>query len=75
MVALGPSAIAEETKKSKKKLDFEDELIEGVNKQPLDSLSQVSEKSKRKKQQHLYIKRSNFKRDNEQTLNKLRFVR
>ncbi len=55
-----------------KVIDFEDELIEGVNKQPLDSLSQISEANRRRKKLHLYRKRVGFKGENAETLKELR---
>lgn len=42
------------------KIDFEDVLVEGVNKQPLDSLSQLSDENGHKKYR-LYRKRAGFK--------------
>ncbi len=42
------------------KLDFDDSLIEGVNKQPLDSLAQISDADKKRKRRHLYMKRSGY---------------
>ena len=57
-----------------KVIDFEDELIEGVNKQPLDSLSQISEANRRRKKLHLYRKRVGFKSENAETLRELRLT-
>lgn len=59
--------------KRQKVIDFEDSLVEGVNKRPLDSLSQVSEKNKGKKRPHLYRKRAGFGTETRQTLNDLRY--
>ncbi|NCN28385.1 hypothetical protein GW915_12530 [bacterium] len=42
------------------KIDFEDALVEGVNKQPLDSLSQLSDDSASRKYR-LYRKRGGYK--------------
>ena len=55
-------------------IDFEDELVEGVNRKPLDSLNQISEKEKRKRRMHLYRKRGGFKSDNEELLRELRYA-
>ncbi len=46
--------------KRTKTIDFEDQLVEGVNKQPLDSLSQISE-DKNKNDIRLYRKRAGFR--------------
>ena len=51
-------------------IDFEDEVVEGVNKKPLDSLSQVSEKGGRNGV-HLYRKRAGFRSENEALLKEL----
>jgi hypothetical protein len=42
-----------------KKLDFDGDVVEGVNKQPLDTLNQISEQD-RKNRRHLYRKRADF---------------
>jgi hypothetical protein len=52
-------------------IDFEDTLIEGVNKQPLDSLSQISE-DKNKNDVRLYRKRAGFRDLMTRTLEELR---
>lgn len=67
--AAGPA-----TGDSQQKLDFEDELIEGMNKKPYDSLSQISERDKKKNDGHLYWKRSNFQPESNEALRELRFV-
>lgn len=56
-----------------KVIDFEDEVVEGMNKRPLDSLSQVSERERRRKKQHLYRKRASFKTETQETIRLLRF--
>ncbi|MEK7690766.1 MAG: hypothetical protein AAB425_07075, partial [Bdellovibrionota bacterium] len=56
-------------------IDFEDEVVEGINRQPLDSVSQVSEKERRRKQMHLYRKRKSFRDESKQTLAELRYFR
>jgi hypothetical protein len=45
----------------KKVIDFDDELVEGMNKRPLDSVSQLGEGSSKKKKPHLYRKRASFR--------------
>lgn len=59
---------------SQKVIDFEDETIEGMNKRPLDSLSQISEKDKRRRKPHLYRKRSGFRSETSETLRALRYT-
>ncbi|HTL13263.1 MAG TPA: hypothetical protein VL588_12285 [Bdellovibrionota bacterium] len=49
-----------------KVIDFEEDLVEGVNKKPYDSLSQLSEKN-RKKRAHLYRKRPSFREETEES--------
>lgn len=60
------SAIA--NSKRSKTLNFEDDLIEGINRKPLDSVSQISDPT-RDDQDHLYQKRSGFQ-DRNQILRK-----
>ena len=40
-------------------INFEDEMIEGINRKPLDSVNQISERDGKHKQ-HLYRKRAGF---------------
>jgi len=49
---------ASENKRSKS-INFEDELIEGINRKPLDSFNQISELNE-SNYRHLYKKRSSF---------------
>jgi predicted HicB family RNase H-like nuclease len=71
--ATAPSVLAEETIQRQKVIDFEDEVVEGVNKRPLDSVSQLSEKDRRRKKPHLYRKRASFKSETSQTLTEIRY--
>jgi predicted HicB family RNase H-like nuclease len=57
-----------------KVIDFDDETIEGLNKRPLDSLSQISEKDRRKHKPHLYRKRAGFRTETAETLRALRYT-
>ena len=52
----------------KKVIDFDDEMVEGLNKRPLDSLSQISERDKNRRKNHLYKKRTSFTTDNRELL-------
>lgn len=64
---------ADRTPSSRQKvIDFDDETIEGLNKRPLDSLSQLSEKNKRKHKPHLYRKRTGFRSETAETLRAIR---
>lgn len=54
--------------KSQKVIDFEDEVVEGLNKRPLDSLSQISERNRKRHKPHLYLKRAGFRHETEETL-------
>lgn len=66
-VAAEPASTGE----SSKKLDFEADTVEGLNRQPLDSLSQISESDGTKERAHLYQKKKNFREENKQTLREL----
>jgi hypothetical protein len=55
-------------------LSFEDELVEGMNKKPWDSLSQISEKNSKNNGAHIYWKRSHFQPEAQGTLRELRYV-
>lgn len=57
-----------------KKIDFEDEVVEGLNKQPLDSFAQISEKNRRKKNMHLYNKKTKFTTENGELIRELRYI-
>lgn len=57
---------------SQKVIDFDDEVVEGLNKRPLDSLSQISERDKKRQKQHLYRKRASFRGEASKTLRLLR---
>ena len=62
-LAAVPNVFAEESapEKSQKQVDFEDETIEGVNRQPLDSLSQTSDQDEGRGPSHLYRKSDSIK--------------
>lgn len=56
-----------------KVIDFEDDVVEGLNKRPLDSLSQISESERRKRKPHLYKKRVGFRTETQTLLRDLRY--
>ncbi len=58
--------------KRQKVIDFEGELVEGVNRKSLDSLSQISESKKRFLKSHLYRKRQSFRSEITETLREMR---
>jgi hypothetical protein len=58
---LSVSVNAAAATKRAKVIDFDDEVVEGLNKKPLDSLSEISERDKRHKKPHLYLKRVGFR--------------
>ncbi|MBN21280.1 MAG: hypothetical protein CL678_08320 [Bdellovibrionaceae bacterium] len=57
-----------------KVIDFEGAVVEGLNKKPLDSFSQLSEKDKKRKRLHLYKKRKGFRFRTRQTLKEMRYL-
>ena len=59
--------------KRQKVIDFDDEVVEGVNKQPLDSLNEIAERDKHKHKPHLYRKRAGFRTETAETLRLLKY--
>lgn len=57
----------------KKALDFEDDLIEGMNKNPLDSLEHVARKDD-KNRPYLYWKRGDFRREMKQNAHEIGYM-
>ncbi len=58
LLLLASSAHSADNKRSKS-INFEDELVEGINRKPLDSVNQLSELEANQRK-HLYRKRSGF---------------
>jgi hypothetical protein len=58
-----------------KVIDFDDAIVEGLNKQPLDSYSQISEREKKRRKPHLYRKRASFNNETTETLGELRYIK
>jgi len=54
-----------------KVIDFEGDVVEGLHKRPLDSVSQISEDKKRLKGLHLYRKRKGFESETRSLLGEL----
>ncbi|OFZ23338.1 MAG: hypothetical protein A2X94_03825 [Bdellovibrionales bacterium GWB1_55_8] len=59
--------------KRHKVIEFDDELVEGMNKRPLDSLSQISERERNGTRSHLYRKRAGFRQETQNTLKEMRY--
>jgi hypothetical protein len=57
--------------KKKKELNFDGEIVEGVYKQPLDSLNQFADQDDAKNKQHLYRKRASYREENLETIREL----
>ena len=55
-----PLAFSQDSQKRSKDIHFEDEVVEGINRKPLDSVNQISERDG-KDRPHLYRKRAGFK--------------
>lgn len=59
--------------KSSRVIDFDGDVVEGMNKRPLDSLSHISDQDKRKRKPHLYRKRAGFRTETAETLKAMRY--
>ena len=73
VTCLASSAWAAKAPERTKVIDFEDEVVEGMNKRPLDSLSQISERDKKRHKPHLYRKRAGFRHETLESIRELRF--
>jgi hypothetical protein len=60
-VLLGGTALGAESPKRLKSIDFEEDLVEGLNKRPLDSLQSVSDGRGKRRKSHLYRKRTGYR--------------
>lgn len=56
-----------------RKLDFDDDYIETMNKRPLDSLTDLSEGERRRRNVHLYRKRAGFRSETAETIQQVRY--
>lgn len=61
-------------KQRTKVIDFESNLVEGINRRPYDSLNQLGDARKKKGRPHLYRKRSGFSSDTRETLSEARWL-
>jgi hypothetical protein len=57
-----------------KVIDFDDDVVEGLNKRPLDSLSQISERNKRQKKPHLYRKRTGYRYETTEMMKTIQYT-
>jgi hypothetical protein len=74
VAALGMSAgMAAGAEKRMKVIDFEDDVVEGMNKRPLDSLNYLSDQEKDRNRKRLYRKRVGFRTETQETLRELRY--
>ena len=73
LMILAEPALAQDSKRSKN-INFEDELVEGINRKPLDAFNQISERNKKSKN-HLYKKRSGFSDRDETLLTEMRLLK
>jgi hypothetical protein len=66
-------AVAQEPTKRSKSINFEDEVVEGINRKPLDAFNQLTEQNGRGKN-HLYHKRAGFSDRDETLLTEMRLA-
>jgi hypothetical protein len=68
------SAYAEGKSGRSKTIDFDGDVVEGMNKRPLDSLNQISEAERRRMRPHLYQKRKGFRTETQDSVRELRYI-
>ena len=73
MVVIGSPTLAGAADKRHKAIEFEDEVVEGMNKRPLDYVSEIAEKERNGARTHLYRKRVGFRQETQLTLREMRF--
>jgi hypothetical protein len=66
-------SFAQDDTKRSTSINFEDEVVEGINRKPLDSFNQLSEQNGRGKN-HLYHKRAGFQDRDEILLSEMRLA-
>ncbi len=79
VVNLGTTSLAKASEsplssKRERVIDFEDDLVEGLNKRPLDSLNQISERDRGRRKRHLYRKRAGFRSETAVTISDLKHL-
>ncbi len=73
-LGLAVSVAAAESKREKA-IDFEDQVVEGMNRRPLDSLRQDADSGDPRKRVHLYKFRRGFAGESEVTIGEMRWTR
>ncbi len=63
------------TKERQKDLNFEDQVVEGMNKKPYDYLNLLGNKDGKNQNSRLYEKRTHFKPEVKQTVEELRYFK
>jgi hypothetical protein len=74
ILVLTTGGFAKEGGKRTRVIDFEDEVVEGMNKRPLDSLNTLGDSGKKRRKPHLYRKRVGFRTETQETLRALRYT-
>lgn len=64
MLAAGVALAEKKQEDRKKAIDFEGDVVEGLNKQPLDSLNQINEGDSGRRKNHLYRRTKSFREEN-----------
>ena len=75
MALLNAGQVLAGTSSRSRAIDFEDELVEGMNKRPLDSVSQLGGRDQRRRRPHLYRKRTGFRDEIRETLQTAGYAR
>jgi hypothetical protein len=73
VLLISQQAFSQDGNKRSKSINFEDEVVEGINRKPLDSFNQLSEQNGRGKN-HLYRKRAGFADRDEMLLTEMRLA-
>jgi hypothetical protein len=75
LLVMGFTSVSQSSEKDKRTrvIDFEEQVIEGLNRRPLDSMTQIVEKRLKGVHAHLYRKRIGFKNEVQETLSELRY--
>jgi hypothetical protein len=68
-----PSAWAGQSTRQKV-IDFDGDVVEGVNKRPFDSLNEAIDGNRKSKKIHLYRKRKGFRTETQETIREMRYL-
>ena len=58
-----------------KSIDFDEDLVEGMNRRPLDSLQSIRDRDRKRRKRHLYRKRASFRSEVLRSVGESAFVR